>query len=148
MITYDDLHKQNHKITELTNVLTALMSERVLLDTDITCELFFRYVDEVKEHLDVTDRGLYTKLLTHSDADVNKVANQFMSGSQEIKRMFDKYLKKWCKLNDRSLAIKNYDSFIKETDDVFNMVLNRIQDETEKLYPVVRRIAGEEIKAA
>lgn len=148
MTTYDDLHAQNHNITELTNVLTALMSERILLDTDITCELFFRYVDEVKTHLDVTDRSLYTKLLTHSDAQVNKTANQFMSGSQEIKRMFDKYLKKWCKLNNRSLAVKNYDDFVKETDEIFSLVLDRIQDETEKLYPVVRRISGEEIKAA
>jgi hemerythrin-like domain-containing protein len=148
MITYDDLHTQNHKITELTNVLTALMSERTLLDTDVTCELFFRYVDEVKNHLDVTDRGLYTKLLTYNDNDVNQVANQFMSGSQEIKRVFDKYLKKWCKLNNRHLVVKNYDQFIGETDDMFMLVLNRIQDETEKLYPVARRISGDEIKAA
>jgi hemerythrin-like domain-containing protein len=148
MITYDDLHTQNHKITELTNVLTALMSERTLLDTDVTCELFFRYVDEVKNHLDVTDRGLYTKLLTYNDNDVNQVANQFMSGSQEIKRVFDKYLKKWCKLNNRHLVVKNYEQFIGETDDMFMLVLNRIQDETEKLYPVARRISGDEIKAA
>jgi len=148
MITYDDLHTQNHKITELTNVLTALMSERTLLDTDVTCELFFRYVDEVKNHLDVTDRSLYTKLLKYNDNDVNNVANQFMSGSQEIKRVFDKYLKSWCKLSNRHLVVKNYDQFIKETDDMFMLVLNRIQDETEKLYPVARRISGDEIKAA
>jgi succinate dehydrogenase flavin-adding protein (antitoxin of CptAB toxin-antitoxin module) len=148
MITYDDLHTQNHKITELTNVLTALMSERTLLDTDITCELFFRYVDEVKDHLDVTDRSLYTQLLSSKDKDVNKIGNQFMSGSQEIKRVFDQYLKKWCKLNNRNLVVKNYDQFINETDGMFMMVLNRIQDETEKLYPVARRISGDEIKAA
>jgi hemerythrin-like domain-containing protein len=148
MITYNELHTQNHKVTELTNVLTALLSERTLLDTEITCELFFRYVDEVKNHLDVTDRNLYTQLLSSKDRDVNKVANQFMSGSQEIKRVFDKYLKKWCKVNNRHLVVKNYDEFTRETDEMFMLVLNRIQDETEKLYPVARKIFGDEIKAA
>jgi succinate dehydrogenase flavin-adding protein (antitoxin of CptAB toxin-antitoxin module) len=148
MINYDDLHAQNHRITELTNVLHVLMTDRTLLDSDITCEIFFRYVEQVKDHLEVTDREMYSTLLKNGDNDVTQLANMFMSGSQEIKKMFDSYLKKWCKLNKKTLAIKNHDDFVVETEEMFNMMLNRIQDETEKLYPVVRKVTGDEIKAA
>jgi hemerythrin-like domain-containing protein len=148
MVKYEELHAQNHHITELTNILKAIMADRTLLDAKVTCELFFRYVDAVKEHLDVTDRGLYAKLLASKDNDMTELANKFMSGSQEIKRMFDRYLKKWCKLGNRSLAVKNHEEFVVQTDEIFDVILDRIQDETEKLYPVVREISGEGNKAA
>ena len=79
MTTPQELHIQNHKLTELSNVLTNLLSDRSLCDADITCELFFRYVDSVKDHLKHTDANLYAQLLDQSDAHKNKVANLFIN---------------------------------------------------------------------
>jgi hemerythrin-like domain-containing protein len=148
MVTYDDLHQQNHKITELTNILHLLLQDRSLCDSEVTCSLFFDYVDRVKEHLDVTDNSLYARLLSSGDQRVKNTASRFMGGSKEIKRIFASYLKKWCKLRQRELAIKQYDEFIAETSEMFEMVLDRIQDETEHLYPLVRQVTGDSRQVA
>lgn len=148
MLTYDQLNAQNDRITELTNVLTNLLADRVLCDSSVTSELFFRYVDRVKEHLELTDSKLYSQLLTQGDNDITNTANRFMGGSKEIKRIFAKYLKKWCQLKKQQLLVTNYDEFTEETTEIFDMVLDRIQDETEHLYPLVRQVRGDSKAAA
>jgi hypothetical protein len=40
MITFEELNTQNHEITELTNVLSYLLADRAMCDTDICCDLF------------------------------------------------------------------------------------------------------------
>lgn len=144
MLTYEELHEQNHKITELSNILTLLLQDRLLCDSEVTCNLFFDYVDRVKDHLDTTDNNLYSCLLASGEQRDRNTAKRFMGGSKEIKRIFASYLKKWCKLRERSLAIKQYDQFISETNEMFQMVLDRIQDETEHLYPTVRSVTGDQ----
>jgi hypothetical protein len=138
MAQTEELHVQIHKITELSNILTNLLSDRSLCDAEVTCELFFRYVDSVKDHLKHTDSNLYTQLLDHSDAHKNKVANLFISGSKEIKRIFGAYTKKWCNLSKKELRIKKYDDFYDETVEMFELILKRLQDETEHLYPLIK----------
>jgi len=148
MITYEDLHKQNHEITEISNVFLYLIEERSMCDTQITCDLFFDYVQKVKDHLELQDNHLYTAILTDGDSASKKVAENFMSGSKEIKRIFQRYLKKWSNSKAHHLRISNYDAFKKETRDMFDLVLKRIQDETENLYPMVRSISGDMQKVA
>lgn len=49
--------------------------------------------------------------------------------------------RKWCNKKDHTINIgSRHDLFIQETDELFEIILNRIQDETEKLYPMVRDI--------
>ncbi len=146
MITFDELNAQNHKITELSNVLGLLLQDRSMCDNEVTVELFFQYVELVKKHLDLEDKHLYANLLAQKDRAINQTANRFMSGSAEIKRVFDQYLRKWCK--HRHLAIKNHDQFVKETEEMFQLVLNRIIDETEHLYPLIREVRGDAKVAA
>ncbi len=148
MITYDDLHQQNHKITELTNVLEHLLGDRSLCTSNITCDLFFRYVEQVKGHLEVIDNNLYSQLLTHNERRVRNTADRFMGGSKEIKRIFGAYVKKWCQMKRKELVIKEYDQFMEETKEMFEMVLNRIQAETEHLYPLVREVTGDPQRVA
>jgi hypothetical protein len=143
MVKYQELHQQNHKITELTNILQHLLGDRSLCDSEITCGLFFDYVEAVKEHLAVTDSGMYSKLLGSGDQKLSNIANRFMGGSREINRIFSAYLKRWCKLKRKQLVIGEYDEFIRDTQEMFDMVLDRIQNETEYLYPAVRKATGE-----
>ncbi|MBF0255102.1 MAG: hypothetical protein HQL47_01295 [Gammaproteobacteria bacterium] len=143
MVTYDELNAQNDKITELTNVLEHLLGDRHLCGSPVTCELFFRFIEEVKSHLELMDRGLYAQLLTHHEQQVRNTADRFMGGSKEIKRIFAAYLKKWCKTKTKELAVKEYDQFKAETDEMFELVLNRIQAEQENLYPMIRKVTGD-----
>jgi len=144
MVSYEELHQQNHKITELTNILEHLLGDRSLCDSQITCDLFFDYVNAVKDHLAVTDSAMYSKLLGSGDQKMSNVANRFMGGSREINRIFSAYLKRWCKLKSRKLVIREYDTFISDTREMFEMVLERIQDETEHLYPAVQKVTGDQ----
>ena len=137
MISFDELHLQNHKITELSNVLLYLFDDRAMCDTRTACDLLFRYLEELNGHLAVVDH-LYPTLLADHDKQVNNVANNFMSGEQEIKKIIAQYMKAWCDRKKHELVIGNYEGFLEDTQDLFHMVLNRIQDETERLYPLVR----------
>jgi len=148
MTTFDELYRQTDNITELSNILSHLLKDRTLCDSQVTCDLFYRYVDAVKEHLDVTDAGMYAKLLSSGDKSAMNNANKFMSGSQEIKRIFANYLKTWCRPKSKKLIIKEHDRFLSETEEMFDLVLDRIVDEAEKLYPALRRITGENVQAA
>ena len=143
MVSFEELHQQNHKITELTNILQHLLGDRSLCDSEVTCDLFFDYVNAVKEHMAVTDSGMYSKLLGSGDQKLNNVANRFMGGSREINRIFSAYLKRWCKIKNKELVIKEYDAFMKDTQEMFDIVLDRIQGETEHLYPAVRKLIGD-----
>jgi len=148
MITYDELHTENHNITELSNVLLYLFKERSMCDTETCCELFQRYMDKVKHHIELVDKNLYSRLLTHDDHEIQKMARNFMSGSQEIRKIMTTYTKQWCpRKNTGSLAIHDHERFLKETEEMFGLVLDRIQNETEKLYPLVRELAGDMQKA-
>jgi hypothetical protein len=147
MITFEELNAQNHEITELTNVLSYLLADRAMCDTGICCDLFYRYGDRIKDHLDMVDHT-YTDLLTNSDTKVNNTARMFMSGSREIKLIFAKYTKTWCEKRKHALQISDHDKFYEETSKMFELILNRIQDETERLYPLIREIKGDSQRAA
>lgn len=141
MVTTQDLAEQSHNIAELSKVLSRIIDDRALCDTGVTCDLFFDFVEKVHNHLDTEDRFVYQALLVHRDNDVNNTADRFMSGSTEMKRVFKGYLKRWC--NNKSLRIKNHDEFVQETNEMFELVLNRIQDEAENLFPAVRKAQAE-----
>ncbi len=142
MTTYEELHEQNHRITELSNVLRYLFEDRSMCDTGSCCDLFYRYMELVKEHIDVVDRDMYSDLLKSPDKNINNVAKNFMSGSIEVKKILKDFTKQWCdaKSKKKSLKINSHEQFLDDTDELFNIVLDRIQDETEHLYPLVRSL--------
>jgi pyruvate-formate lyase-activating enzyme len=135
MAQVNKLHTGVHHITELSNAISLLISDRQLCDSSITCELFFRYIDAVNHHLKHTESGMFAKLLVDSDEREGKILDHFMDGAHEIKQIFNAYTKKWCKNNE--LRIRDYAEFVKDSSEMFELVLRRLQDETENLYPIV-----------
>lgn len=96
MITYEELNEQNHRITELSNVLHYLFKDRSMCDTGSCCELFYRYVDLVKEHVELVDKEMYKDLLASPDDKVTNVAKNFMSGSVEVRKILREFTHRWC----------------------------------------------------
>ena len=142
MISYSELNEQNHRITELTNVLSYLFKDRSMCDTGSCCDLFYRYVDLVKEHIELVDRDMYSDLLKSPDKKINNVARNFMSGSMEIKRILKDFTKRWCPTQKKAtLYINEHAKFLSDTEELFEIVLQRILDETEHLYPLVRSLS-------
>ena len=141
MITYEELNEQNHRITELSNVLHYLFQDRSMCDTGSCCDLFYHYVDLVRKHIDLVDKDMYSDMLASPDKKINNVARNFMSGSLEVKRILKDFSRHWCPTKQHdALKIKDHEKFLKDTDELFEIVLQRILDETEHLYPLVRSL--------
>ncbi len=145
MVSFTELHSQNHNITELSKILFQLINKRSLCDLDVTCDIFFDYITKVKAHLDLEERELYRDLLTHSEKDVTANAKKYLSGSSEIKHVLKDYLKRWCR--NKSLRIKDHEKFVKDSEEIFDLVNDRITDEVENFYPMVRKIYGTKMAA-
>jgi hypothetical protein len=148
MVSFETLHRQNHKITEVSNVFRYLIQERSMCDTQIACDLFFDYAKRAREHMELVDKELCGQLISHDDQSVKNTADRFLSGSSEIKRIFADYLKQYCSEKRRALTIKDYETFVDDTNQMFDLVLDRIQRETEHLYPLIRRLEGQEQQIA
>lgn len=141
MIKFEELNEQNHRITELSNILHYLFKDRSMCDTHSCCDLFYNYVDLVKTHIDIVDKQMCSDLLINNDEKINSVAKNFLSGSVEIKKILKSFTKQWCPTKNKGeIKIKEHDKFLQDTDELFNLVLRRIQDETEHLYPLVRSL--------
>lgn len=139
MAPFDELHLQNHKLVELSVVLTYLLQERSMCDTETANSLLFLFLDKFDEHMKTVD-SLYQRLLNSREQQRSKVAEQFMSGERELKRILGQFIKKWCVKGRKGLIIGDHEQFHKDTQELFDIVLSRIQDETERLYPHVREI--------
>ena len=140
MISYDALNSQIHTITELSNVLAYLVEDRAMCDTRTCCELFQRYIDNIKSHIDMVERSIYPLILTSGDQQaINSVSN-FMNGSQEVKRILKQFTRNWCPTKSETLKIRDHAAFIKDSDELFEVILQRLQDETEKLYLLSREV--------
>jgi hypothetical protein len=148
MTAFSQLHAQNHKITELSNVFIYMVQSREMCDTETACDIFFEYTAKVREHIELVDRELCGRLISYPDQSVKNTADRFLSGSMEIKRIFNRYLKDWCSEPKRQLTIGDHDEFVKETEQMFQLVLDRIQRETEHLYPLIRKLEERERVAA
>ena len=140
MVDFSDLHAQNHRITELSNVFLYLIRERSMCDTECARSLFFEYVTKVREHVELVDARLCTRLIQGQNRQMKNTADRFLSGSTEIKRIFAAYLKDWCDERKGELRIADHEAFLKDTNEMFALVLDRIQRETEHLYPQVRKL--------
>ncbi|WP_295582793.1 hypothetical protein [uncultured Lamprocystis sp.] len=140
MTDFTVCHEQNHKITELSNVFLYLIRERSMCDTECARNLFFEYVSRVREHMEKVDAQICGHLIQTQDRDMTNTANRFLAGSQEIKRIFATYVRDWSDERRRELRIGDHDAFVRDTNQVFGLVMDRIQRETEHLYPLVRKL--------
>lgn len=140
MVTFDNLHAQIHDITEKNNVFRYLIQDRLMCDTRIARDIFSGYVNLVREHMEQVDRDLCSRLLSHEVQTVRNTADRFLSGSSEIKRIFADYLRQYCSDRRNELRIRDYPAFVTDTNEMFDLVLDRIQRETEHLYPLIRSL--------
>lgn len=137
MAIISELHSQNHKLIESSNVLLYLLQERSMCDTETACQLLFEFIDNMNSHFDLVD-SLYKVLLSDKSTSTNNSARSFMSGEQELKRIINQYTKQWCRKNSSQIRVGDHDRFKQDTQDLFKIVLSRIQDETEHLYPMAK----------
>lgn len=142
MVSYNQLHSEIHNITELSNALDYLITDRSMCDNPVTNNVFFSFMDKAKKHLEAEDKEIYAPLLSKGDQAAQNIANKFLDGSNELKRLLDRHLRSWTNNKRSSLMIADHDSFVSDTRALTNLMLERIQDETEHLYPLIRNVTG------
>ena len=145
MTDITQLNEQNTKIKELSSVLHYLISNKEMCSTEVTCDLFMNYTEEVTNHLYLEEKEVYRYLLNHDDLKVRNTTNDFFSGSIEIKRVFNEYVGRWCK--NKKLRVVKHAEFLQDSEEVFNLVLNRVNAETNILYPLVKDALQESVAA-
>jgi hypothetical protein len=145
MLSFTELNEQNNKIKELSSVLNYLIDNKEMCNTETTCDLFLKYAEEVTNHLYLEEKEVYRHLLNHDDLKVRNTVNDFFSGSIEIKRVFNEYLGQWCK--QKKLRVARHEEFVKDTHEMFGLVLNRVDAETKILYPMIKEVLGDKIAA-
>ncbi len=151
MIDFTKCHEQTDQITEISNVFLYLIRERAMCDTNCARQLFFEYVARVRKHIETVDAQFCGRLIKSQDRTMANTADRFLSGSTEIKKIFAAYLKDWCDERKQELKIADHAAFVKDTNQMFDLVLDRIQRETESLYPLIRKLeeqSAQDTKAA
>ena len=145
MTKIPELNIQNSKIKELSSVLQYLISNKDMCNTQVTCDLFLDYAEQVTNHLYLEEKDVYRHLLNHSDSQVRNTSNDFFSGSIEIKRVFNEYLGRWCR--NKKLRVIKHQAFLQDSKEIFELVLNRINAETTILYPMIEDALDEKVAA-
>jgi len=152
MISYEKLYAQNHKITELSNLLSHVLVERSLCDNGECCQIFSNYMGEVNQHMEDVDRNLYSELLLSDDIRINNTAKSFMEGTVEIRRIMKQYVARWCNKTGKRFEFgdqgQDYQRFLDDSNMMFDIILDRIQKETEGLYPLIRQLQEDQQRAA
>jgi hemerythrin-like domain-containing protein len=137
MVKIEELRAENQEIVELCEVLTALIDHSHLRNNPVFCELIARFSNKVKAHLSREDQAMYSEMLTHSEKKLRDTASLFMGNTRELKKLFAGYAKQWC---HPSPDAHEHAAFVKETQDMFRIIKERIRMENEQLFPVLAQI--------
>lgn len=137
MIPIEKLKTQHHDICELAEVLLALMHDESARETGVTRELFARLAKDVKEHFELEERTLYAELMNHSDKEIKNTTWRFLGGAPHLKKYFSDYVRNCCLWEEGE---KDCEAFVKETDEVFALLKERIQVENKLFYPLVEKL--------
>lgn len=111
--------------TGLTKENLAIRANAKAMHT-LLCDLALK----VRAHLGEEDKEMYPQLLKQGSA-LKHTAWNFIAGESELRKGFEAYYKKWLKDCDYQVS----DAFLKETHDVLNAVLGRIEREERVLFP-------------
>lgn len=134
MVPVNELREENQYITDLRQVLSVLLDHQDLRTNAVYCELLNRFSERVQAHLAHEDRSVYSDLLRHHDQHLNNVASQFLSNTQELTRILNRYIHTWC---NAEVSPSTADSFARETREIFRLVDERIALENDRLFPLL-----------
>ena len=147
MAVIDEIHIHNQRLIELSNVLTYLLRERAMCETETACALLFDALGKIDEHMKMVDH-LCQGLLVDKEQKAHNMAESFISGERGLKRIIAQYKKTWCTNNGQDHWVSDHEQFTRDTEELFATVLSRIQDENEHLYPHARKGKAKDKSAA
>ncbi len=139
MYTLSELKKQNQEISDLIEVISVLVQEHKLMTNPFVCDLVTRFNEKVWMHLVFEDNSIYAELVKHHNPEVSKIAAEFHESAKEIRKEFSTYMKQWCKVSG---ADHHKQAFCEQTKAILEKIKQRIDYETEKMFPLVETQAA------
>jgi len=136
MTPIEELKKQHQEIGELLAVLSLLVHDDTARKTRIVERLFSELAKKVSDHFHLEEATLYKDLLVHQDDQVQRMARNFISGSQGLKRLFTQYIHHDCMNMAKE---KDCSAFVKETEEIFGLLQKRIEVEESRFYPLATK---------
>lgn len=136
MYTLNELKKQNTEITELIDVLSALIEHQNLRGNPYVCDLVSKFNEKVWMHLVFEDNTIYSELARHHNPDISNIAKRFHESAREIKKDFSSYVKLWCKTTSGQLS---QDGFPEQSEKIFHLIRDRIRYELEEIFPIIEK---------
>jgi len=136
MLPIEEMKQQHEDICELLSVLSLLVPDETARKTRIVEGLFSDLAKQVGKHLTLEEGTLYKELLVYDDPEIQRAARNFLSGSNELKRIFSGYIRNACLSGQKQ---NECSAFVKETEDIFNLLRQRIQIEEDRFYPLAEK---------
>ena len=129
----EELRKENLKISNLCEVLAVLIEHKELRNNPFVCELVSRFREQVWTHLVFEGNPIYAELARQPNNEFSEIASHFLQSSQNIKKRFANYVKSWCAPADD----ETHDRFVSESRDILRLIMDRVQYENDKVFPLI-----------
>ncbi|ASW44321.1 hemerythrin domain-containing protein [Clostridium isatidis] len=88
-------------------------------------------------HMKTEDKFLYPELINSNNDKLKKIATEYSEEMGDIHNIFTEYKNKF---NTKNKILSNKAEFIKESQKVLTLLVNRIQKEDLKLYPEIKTL--------
>jgi hypothetical protein len=133
MTTIAHLRETHTQLQEMiSDVKTGLTAENLKIRANAKAmhTLLCDVAVKVREHLGEEDKEMYPQLLKQGNS-LKHTAWNFIAGETELRKEFEVYYKKYLKDCDFQLT----EAFVKETNNILDAVLARIEREEKVLFP-------------
>jgi len=134
MYSLIELKQQNKEISDLIEVMEALVNNKKLITNPFVCDLVKRFNEKVWMHLVFEDKSIYAELAKHHNPKISEIAQEFHNSAKEIKKDFSSYMKLWYQAAG---ANQHHQAFVKCTPDIFKKIKLRIKFESDKIFPLI-----------
>lgn len=128
----DKMRRQHLSIHEDINYLISEIkkgSEK--LNVPETALRINKLAGKLRIHMLEEDKFLYPDLLNHTDDEVRKMANKYIT---EMGHLAEEYTRFKTKYNTPSKILEDTDNFISEAKELIQALINRIDKEDNELY--------------
>lgn len=136
MINLNNLNKQHGRIKEEVNYLDAEINKGSLAMNVTELALHInKLAGQLRMHLLEEDKFLYPNLLKCSDADIQKLAQQYIKEMGNLVSEFTDFKNKY---NISSKIIANKDKFLEDIQNIIKGLKDRITKEDNELYYLIQ----------
>ncbi|NLY90875.1 MAG: hemerythrin domain-containing protein [Firmicutes bacterium] len=137
LIVLKNFKRQHREIRDLIGTLTPLLDHEPLTrDPAKVRYILSTLAGKLMIHFAMEDHFLYPALKEKNDQRLQSLGDKFFAKTGDLMIVFQNYSQKWI---NPVLIRENPDSFIQESKDIFLLLLHRIEEEDQELYPILEK---------